>query len=140
MCHSFINAARLWDFELRVACPEGYEPDSDLVNANADRVTVCNDPTQAVAGAHWVATDVWASMGQEDEQTARVEKFTSFQVNHGLLKNASDDVLFMHCLPAHRGEEVSAELLEDEKISVVWDEAENRLHAQKALMEFLLAQ
>jgi len=139
MCHSYINAARQFDFELRVACPVGFEPNSDLVQANSDRVTVMQDPQAAVKGADLVVTDVWASMGQEDEQDDRLEVFAPYQVNHDLMKGAASDALFMHCLPAHRGEEVSAELLEDPQYSVVWDEAENRLHAQKALMEFLLA-
>ena len=139
MCHSYINAARQFDFELRVACPVGFEPNSDLVQANNDRVTVMQDPEAAVKGADLVVTDVWASMGQEDEQDDRLEVFAPYQVNHDLMAHAAGDALFMHCLPAHRGEEVSAELLEDPQYSVVWDEAENRLHAQKALMEFLLA-
>lgn len=139
MCHSYINAARQFDFTLRVACPVGFEPNSDLVTANSDRVSVMQDPQAAVENADLVVTDVWASMGQEDEQDDRSEVFASYQVNHELMKGAASDALFMHCLPAHRGEEVSAELLEDPQYSVVWDEAENRLHAQKALMEFLLA-
>ncbi|MDG2035930.1 MAG: ornithine carbamoyltransferase [Pseudomonadales bacterium] len=139
MCHSYINAARQFDFTLRVACPEGFEPNSDLVAANSDRVSVMQDPQAAVQNADLVVTDVWASMGQEDEQDDRLEVFAPYQVNHELMKGAASDALFMHCLPAHRGEEVSAELLEDPQYSVVWDEAENRLHAQKALMEFLLA-
>ncbi|MDA8693718.1 ornithine carbamoyltransferase [Pseudomonadales bacterium] len=139
MCHSYINAARQFDFTLRVACPEGFEPNSDLVAANSDRVSVMQDPQAAVQNADLVVTDVWASMGQEDEQNDRLEVFAPYQVNHELMKGAASDALFMHCLPAHRGEEVSAELLEDPQYSVVWDEAENRLHAQKALMEFLLA-
>jgi ornithine carbamoyltransferase len=138
MCQSFINAAHMWDFELRIACPPGFEPDPSLVAAHADRVSVFSDPREAVKGAHWVATDVWASMGQEEEQKARRKQFAGFQVNHELMAGAASNAIFMHCLPAHRGEEVSAELLEDERISVVWDEAENRLHAQKALLEFLL--
>ena len=139
MCHSYINAARQFDFTLRVACPVGFEPNSDLVAANSDRVTVMQDPKAAVENADLIVTDVWASMGQEDEQDDRLEVFAPYQVNHALMKSAASDALFMHCLPAHRGEEVSAELLEDPQYSVVWDEAENRLHAQKALMEFLLA-
>ena len=139
MCHSYINAARQFDFTLRVACPVGFEPNSDLVTANSDRVSVMQDPQAAVENADLVVTDVWATMGQEDEQDDRLEVFASYQVNHELMKGAASDALFMHCLPAHRGEEVSAELLEDPQYSVVWDEAENRLHAQKALMEFLLS-
>ena len=138
MCHSYINAARQCDFELRIACPKGFEPDADLVAANRDRVAIVYEPKDAVRDADWVATDVWASMGQEEEQAHREQQFAGYQVNHELMAHARGDALFMHCLPAHRGEEVSAELLEDEQLSVVWDEAENRLHAQKALMEFLL--
>ncbi len=140
MCHSYINAARLCDFQLRIACPAGYEPDPQLVALNSARVTICNNPQEAVTNADWVATDVWASMGQEEEQNHRAAQFAAYQVDHTLMSLAKPDALFMHCLPAHRGEEVSAELLEDPRYSVVWDEAENRLHAQKALMLFLLEQ
>lgn len=137
MCASYINAARQFDFELRIACPAGFEPPADLVAANRDRVTLLRDPRAAVQGAHLVATDVWASMGQEQEQAERVKVFTDYQVTPDLMDLADADALFMHCLPAHRGEEVSAAMMDDPR-SVVWDEAENRLHAQKALLEFLL--
>ncbi|AOS98632.1 Ornithine carbamoyltransferase [Microbulbifer aggregans] len=137
MCNSYINAARQCDFELRIACPEGYEPDEAVLAAAGDRVTIVRKPVDAVRGADWVATDVWASMGQETEQAVRLKAFEGFLVDHELMSHANERAVFMHCLPAHRGEEVSGELLEDESISVVWDEAENRLHAQKALMEFL---
>ncbi|MFI2810425.1 MULTISPECIES: ornithine carbamoyltransferase [Microbulbifer] len=137
MCHSYINAARQYDFELRIACPEGYDPDQSIVASAGDRVTIVRKPEDAVRGADWVATDVWASMGQETEQHQRLKAFEGYLVDHELMSHANSEAIFMHCLPAHRGEEVSAELLEDENISVVWDEAENRLHAQKALMEFL---
>lgn len=140
MCHSWINAAMQFDFKLQIACPLGYEPNPDIVKCAGDRVVVTMAPKQAVSGADLVTTDVFASMGQESEQTTRLEHFAGFQVNHELMALAADNALFMHCLPAHRGEEVSAELLEDKSISVVWDEAENRLHAQKALMLFLLSQ
>lgn len=139
MCHSYINAARQFGFTLNVACPEGFEPAEHLVNENADRVNVMRDPKEAVKNADLVVTDVWASMGQEDEQDDRLTKFQDYQVSPALLDLANDDVVFMHCLPAHRGEEVSEDLLDDKR-SVVWDEAENRLHAQKALLEFLLCQ
>ena len=139
MCHSYINAARQFGFTLNVACPEGFEPAEHLVNENADRVNVMRDPKDAVKNADLVVTDVWASMGQEDEQDDRLAKFQDYQVSPALLDLANDDVVFMHCLPAHRGEEVSEDLLDDKR-SVVWDEAENRLHAQKALLEFLLCQ
>ncbi|MCH2040791.1 MAG: ornithine carbamoyltransferase [Saccharospirillaceae bacterium] len=139
MCHSYINAARQFGFTLNVACPEGFEPAEHLVKENADRVNVLRDPKEAVKNADLVVTDVWASMGQEDEQDDRLAKFQDYQVSPALLDLANDDVVFMHCLPAHRGEEVSEDLLDDKR-SVVWDEAENRLHAQKALLEFLLCQ
>lgn len=138
MCNSWINAAMQFDFKLHIACPAGYEPSAELVAQAGDHVMVTNNPVIAATGADLVTTDVFASMGQEDEQQERLEKFAGFQVNHKLMSHAADNALFMHCLPAHREEEVSAELLEDETISVVWDEAENRLHAQKALMVFLL--
>lgn len=138
MCNSYINAAKQWDFELKIACPKGFEPMRSLIEANKDRVQIVRDPVEAVRGADWVATDVWASMGQEDEQQSRVKKFAGYQVNHALMNHANDNAIFMHCLPAHRGEEVSSELMEDEDIAVVWDEAENRLHAQKALLLFLM--
>lgn len=139
VCHSWINAAITLDFKLNIACPEGYEPNVTLVAEAGDRVTLTRNPLEAVAGAQLVTTDVYASMGQESEAKARLEQFSDFQVNHQLMSYAADDALFMHCLPAHRNEEVSEELFEDECISVVWDEAENRLHAQKALMIFLLS-
>jgi len=139
MCQSYINAAKQFDFELSIACPKGFEPDAAMLTANSDRVTVLDDPQTAVANADLVVTDVWASMGQEDQQGKRLSQFAPYQVNHKLMEAAAKHALFMHCLPAHRGEEVSPELLEDSQYSVVWDEAENRLHAQKALMEFLLS-
>jgi len=139
MCHSWINAAIVLDFKLNIACPEGYEPNAKLVAEAGDRVFITRSPVEATNGADLVTTDVYASMGQESELQLRLEKFSGFQVNHELMAHAADDALFMHCLPAHREEEVSGALLEDETISVVWDEAENRLHAQKALMVFLLS-
>ena len=139
MCQSYINAAKQFDFELSIACPKGFEPDAAMLTANSDRVTVLDDPQTAVANADLVVTDVWASMGQEDQQGKRLSQFAPYQVNHKLMEAAAKNALFMHCLPAHRGEEVSAKLLEDSQYSVVWDEAKNRLHAQKALMEFLLS-
>ena len=138
MCNSYINAAALLDFELNIACPEGFEPLANLVEQNRQRVNILRSPEQAVRGAHLVVTDVWASMGKEEEQTAREKVFSGFQVSPALMDNAAADALFMHCLPAHRGEEVSDDMLDDPR-SVVWDEAENRLHAQKALIELLMA-
>lgn len=137
MCNSYINAARQFDFELVVSCPEGFEPRADLVERERGRVSIERDPLKAAEGAHLVVTDVWASMGQEQEQASRERAFADYQVNTALMDRASKDALFMHCLPAHRGEEVSHEIMDDPR-SVVWDEAENRLHAQKALLEFLL--
>jgi ornithine carbamoyltransferase len=137
MCNSFIDAAALLDFELVVACPEGYDPMSGLLQQHKDRVRIVRDPNAAVAGASLVATDVWASMGQEAEQQKRIKAFAGYQVTQELMSRAASDALFMHCLPAHRGEEVSAGVM-DAPDSVVWDEAGNRLHAQKALLEFLL--
>lgn len=137
MCHSYIDAARQLEFRLRVASPEGYDPDPQLVAAGSGWVELMRDPREAVAGAHLVATDVWASMGQESEQAERIDRFSAYQVNRNLMRLAAPDALFMHCLPAHRGEEVTEDVLLGPQ-SVVWDEAENRLHAQKALLEFLL--
>ncbi|MEX1082126.1 MAG: ornithine carbamoyltransferase [Halofilum sp. (in: g-proteobacteria)] len=137
VCNSWINAARLLGFTLRVACPEDFAPAPDLVERAGAAVVFAEQPASAVAGADLVVTDVWASMGQESEQEARGAAFSGYQVDAGLMAQASPDALFMHCLPAHRGEEVSAEVIDGPQ-SVVWREAENRLHAQKALLEFLL--
>nr|WP_294980165.1 ornithine carbamoyltransferase [uncultured Pseudomonas sp.] len=137
MCNSYIEAAIRFDFQLNVACPEGYEPNAALMAQAGERVKIFRDPREAVAGAHLVSTDVWASMGQEDEAAARLRLFQPYQVTRALLDGAAADVLFMHCLPAHRGEEISEDLLDDAR-SVAWDQAENRLHAQKALLELLV--
>jgi len=137
MCHSYINAARQFDFKLNIACPEGFDPDPALVEANKERVFITRSPEEAVTGSDLIVTDVWASMGQEEEQKEREAKFAGFQVSPELMDKANKDAIFMHCLPAHRGEEVSEDMLDDPR-SVVYDEAENRLHAQKALLEFLL--
>jgi ornithine carbamoyltransferase len=137
MCHSYINAARQFDFNLRIACPAGYEPDEAIVDAAKDRVTLLRDPMEAASGSHLVVTDTWVSMGQEEEKRAREKIFGSFKASKAMMQEADKDALFMHCLPAYRGMEVDADVL-DAPDSVVWDEAENRLHAQKALLEFLL--
>lgn len=137
MCHSYINAARQWDFKLNVACPADFAPSQALVDANADRVTIFENPEDAVNGSDLVVTDVWASMGQEDETRERLREFRGYQVSPELMDLAHPDALFMHCLPAHRGEEVTDEMMEDPRC-VAFPEAENRLHAQKALLEFLL--
>ncbi len=138
MCQSYIEAAQQLDFKLHIACPPGYAPEAELIQAAGSHVSLGHDPAAAAEGADLLVTDVWASMGQEQEQLQRIEAFRGFQVTRALMERAAPDALFMHCLPAHRGEEVSAEVLEGPQ-SVVWDEAENRLHAQKALLEFLLA-
>jgi len=137
MCHSYIEAARQFDFHLHIATPAGYEPDADIVKAAGSHVSLLRDPRDAVRGSDLVVTDVWASMGQEDEQEKRLKLFRNYQVTQKLMALANPDALFMHCLPAHRGEEVSADLI-DASTSVVWEEAENRLHSQKALIELLL--
>lgn len=138
VCHSYIRAAKLLNFNLRIACPEGYEPDPTVLALAADRCTIIRDPLQAAENVDLIATDVWASMGQEQEQIARKTAFAAYRVDEKLIHQAQPNALFMHCLPAHRGEEVTAEVI-DGSHSVVWDEAENRLHAQKALLEFLLS-
>ena len=139
MCHSYINAARQFEFTLKIAAPKGYEPDAEIMRAAGDRITLCHDPREACEGADMISTDVWASMGQEEEQTKRSKAFADFQVTTDLMRLAKKDALFMHCLPAHRGEEVAAEVIDGPQ-SVVWDQAENRLHSQKALIEILLQQ
>ncbi len=138
MCHSYVNAAQLFDLELRIACPEGFCPDPDILAGAGGRCTLMGSAAQAAESADLVVTDVWASMGKEQEQKRRRQAFAGFKVDETLLENAARDALFMHCLPAHRGEEVSAAVIDGPR-SVVWDEAENRLHVQKALLEFLLA-
>ena len=140
MAHSWLNAAAIMGFELRLACPEGYDPDPDLVErARAETsVVLTRDPAVAAAGARVVTTDVWASMGQESEVAAREAAFGGFCVDEALMARAADDAIFLHCLPAHRGEEVSAGVI-DGPWSRVFEEAENRLHAQKALLLELLA-
>ncbi len=142
MCHSYLMAAHQLEFELHIATPKGYEPDPTIVHLarqSQHPIILSNEPKQAVMGANLVCTDVWASMGQEQEQLKREQAFQAFQVNSELMSLAAPGALFMHCLPAHRGEEVSVEVIEGEQ-SVVWQQAENRLHSQKALLEFLLSQ
>ena len=137
VCQSWINAAAMMDFELRVGAPEGYHPQRALVEAAGDRCQVTTSAQEAVSDVDLVITDTWTGMGQENEKTQRLDALSDFQVNQQLMALASKDALFMHCLPAYRGQEVSAEVLEGPQ-SVVWDEAENRLHAQKALIELLM--
>jgi ornithine carbamoyltransferase len=137
MCHSYINAARQYGFTLNIACPEGYDPDSSILQAAGTSAAIVREPAEAAYNADLVVTDVWASMGQEEEQALREKAFARYQVDTHIMQAAADDALFMHCLPAHRGEEVAAAVIDGQQ-SVVWDEAENRLHAQKALLEHLL--
>ncbi len=137
MCHSYVNAAIRLGFELRIACPQDYAPDPAITATAGTAVACLRDPKEAVAGADLVVTDVWTSMGQEREAARRKQVFRPYQVNTELMQLAQPDALFMHCLPAHRGEEVTAQVI-DGPWSAVWDEAENRLHAQKALLEKLL--
>jgi ornithine carbamoyltransferase len=137
MCHSYITAATVLDFNLNIACPTDYQPLKSIVDAAGSRIRFFDTPLAAAQDSALVVTDVWASMGQEEEQKQREIAFRNYQVNAEVMKAAQSDALFMHCLPAHRGEEVSAEVI-DGVHSVIFDEAENRLHAQKALLEFLL--
>lgn len=137
MCHSYIHAAKQFDFQLVVSAPAEYQPHRAIVAEAAAQVILEPNPLKAAKGADLVVTDVWASMGQEEEMLQRQRAFADYQVTTDIMREANPDCLFMHCLPAHRGEEVSADVI-DGKQSVVWDEAENRLHSQKALLEFLL--
>lgn len=137
MCHSYIHAAMLLDFTLHIACPQGYEPSESIVASAGERVKFFATPVAAAEGTDLVVTDVWASMGHEEQQKQREQAFRSYQVDAKVMAAAHPDAIFMHCLPAHRGEEVSADVIDGAQ-SVVFQEAENRLHAQKALLEFLL--
>jgi ornithine carbamoyltransferase len=142
MANSWIDAAAKLPFKLTLACPKGYDPDARILQRgrkNATKgVSLFRDPAQAVKNADVVYTDVWASMGQEAEQEARTKVFEGYQVNRKLMRHAKHDAIVMHCLPAHRGEEISADILDGPR-SVVWDEAENRLHVQKAILEILMS-
>jgi len=137
MCNSYIHAAMLLDFNLNIACPPGYCPQQEFVEAAGERVRFFNTALEAAKNADLCVTDVWASMGQEEEQKQREIAFKDYQINAEIMNAAHNDALFMHCLPAHRGEEVTAEVIDGPQ-SVIFTEAENRLHAQKALLEFLL--
>jgi ornithine carbamoyltransferase len=137
MCNSYLSAACQFDFQLRIAVAPGYEPDAGLLQRAAGRVVLLRDPLLAARDADLVTTDVWSSMGKEEQQQRRMRDFSPYQVTAEIMAQAKPDALFLHCLPAHRGEEVSAEVIDGPQ-SRVWDQAENRLHAQKALMEFLL--
>jgi ornithine carbamoyltransferase len=139
MANSWLDAASSLGFALRLACPEGYDPDPTILARakSTANVTLVRDPAEAVAGAHVITTDVWASMGQEEEQQERQRAFAGFRVDGTLMRRAAREAIFLHCLPAHRGEEVTAEVIDGPQ-SRVWDEAENRLHVQKAIMAALM--
>ncbi len=139
MANSWLNAAWRLPIKLRIACPEGYDPDAAIFQRAiaTGRVTLVRDPREAVQGANVVTTDVWASMGQEESQAQRERAFAGFTVDNALMKLADPSAIFLHCLPAHRGEEVAAEVIDGPQ-SRVWDEAENRLHIQKAIMAVLI--
>ena len=143
MAHSLLLGGALTGLNVRIAAPQGYEPDPKIVAqakeiaGDKSEIMVTTDPMAAVEGAEVVYTDVWASMGQEDSANSRIPVFQPYQVNQKLLKNADKDAIILHCLPAHRGEEITAEAIESDR-SRVWDQAENRLHAQQALMAALL--
>ena len=136
VCHSWINAARQFTFDLRIATPSGYEPDPSILGIQRERVFLTDDPQQAVDGADLVVTDTWTSIGMESERAEREAALSDYCVTEDLMKNANTDALFMHCLPAYRGKEVVAAVIDGPQ-SVVWDEAENRLHAQKGLIQML---
>jgi ornithine carbamoyltransferase len=141
VCHSLINVAARTGLAVRVAAPQGFEPQADIVEAARGEgagVEVGNDPAAAVEGVDVVYTDVWASMGQEDDAARRRELFADYRVDETLFARAAPDAIFLHCLPAHRGEEVTDGVVDHDR-SAVWDQAENRLHAQKALLLRLLA-
>ncbi len=141
MANSWINAAAKLPFHLDLACPDGYDPDDMILKRGMAEapagIVLHRDPVEAVRDADVICTDVWVSMGQEKEREERMRRFQGYQVNQGLIDRARGDVLVMHCLPAHRGEEITAEVI-DGPHSVVIDEAENRLHVQKAVMELLM--
>ena len=139
MANSWINAAYRFGFQLRIACPEGYEPADHLLERARKEASIVltRDPKEAIQGADVVNTDVWASMGQEGEQKKRERDFAGYTVDRGMMARASKDAIFLHCLPAHRGEEVTPDMIDGPQ-SRVWDEAENRLHIQKAIMAVLM--
>mgnify|MGYP000616261001 CR=1 FL=1 len=140
MANSWLNAAAAWGFELRLAVPERYDPDATILERarGATTVKLVRTPAEAIEGADVVTTDVWTSMGQEEESAKRMKAFDGYHVDERLMSTASADAIFLHCLPAHRGEEVSDGVIEGSR-SRVWDEAENRLHVQKALMARLMS-
>ena len=137
MCQTYMQASKVMNFNLKIACPSAYHPNKDFIKKYSDSIELMTNPQDAARNADLIVTDVWASMGQEEEQNQRLKDFDGYPVNKKLMEVANSGAIFMHCLPAHRGEEVSAEIIDGNQ-SVVWDEAENRLHAQKALILNLL--
>jgi len=137
VCHSWIHAAHQFGFDLQLACPSGYHPDKAVLDVANGRARIATNPQTAISGCDLVVTDTWFSIGRETEKEERLKAFSGYCVTDALLQTAEPDALFMHCLPAYRGTEVSAEVIDGPQ-SVIWEEAENRLHAQKALIEFLL--
>ncbi len=137
VANSWIHAARLLGFSLVLACPEGYDPQEELSGGDSENVQLRRDPREAVEGAHVVYTDVWVSMGQEDEEEERKRVFSPYQINEALVARARRNALVMHCLPAHRGLEITDEVMDGPQ-SIVFDQAENRLHVQKAILELLM--
>jgi ornithine carbamoyltransferase len=137
VCQTYMQAAEIFGFELTIASPNNYKPNQSFIESYQNNINYCSSPMDASKDADLVVTDVWTSMGKESEQKHRESAFKGYQVDQNMMSVANSDALFMHCLPAHRGEEVSAEVI-DGKQSVVWDEAENRLHTQKALLLYLI--
>ena len=138
MCNSYINASKLLNFKLKISVPNGYEPDKYTLDKFGENVELCEIPGSAVDGADVVTTDVWASMGDEHENEERKKVFKSFQVNMNLMSKAKEKAIFLHCLPAHRGEEIDDTII-DSAYSVVWQQAHNRLYSSMALIDFLLS-
>ena len=138
MCNSYINASKLLNFRLKISVPNGYEPDKYTLDKFGENVELCEIPGSAVDGADVVTTDVWASMGDEHENEERKKVFKSFQVNMNLMSKATENAIFLHCLPAHRGEEID-DIIIDSSYSVVWQQAHNRLYSSMALIDFLLS-
>ena len=138
VCHSYLEAANIFEFNLTVAVPSSYKPAPEWVEKANGRVTFVDSPEEAVQGAQVITTDVWTSMGQENEIEDRLRAFNGYQITPALLDSAAKDVCFLHCLPAHKGEEISENLFADSRTNSVWAQAGNSLHAQKALLEHLI--
>ena len=137
VCNSWIQASKIFNFNLKISSPEGYKPKENLLSFTKDKINIIDDPYEAAKNSDVIVTDVWASMGDEKELNKREKDFSSWQVNKKMMSLARKNCIFMHCLPAHRNKEVTSEVIDGPQ-SVVWEEAENRLHTQKALMEYML--